>query len=125
MATERDAAIQSIVATEISAPEKFTDAISAGEQTKRLELAHEHELNMHRAELGWFGIVFGGEAHAAIVIAFFVVIVGLVGAIGLWVAAYRTGKSDFWSSEAHIALGAATTALGYVFGRGSKDSPDK
>lgn len=59
--------------------------------------------------------MFGGEAHASIVVAC-VVMPGLGGAIGLWIVAYRTGRPEFWASEAHVSLAAATPALGYVFG---------
>jgi hypothetical protein len=75
-----------------------------------------------RAELGWFGIIFGADPHAPIVLAFIVVVCGMITSAGLWWIAYMTGVREFWSGEAHIALGAVTTALGYVFGRGSKDS---
>ena len=78
---------------------------------------------MKNAELGWFGRVFGAQAQASIVIAFIVVVCGLIGSGGLWWIAYKTGNREFWSGEAHIALGAVTTALGYVFGRGSKEDP--
>ena len=76
---------------------------------------------MKNAELGWFGRVFGAEAQASITIAFVVVLFGLIASGGLWWVAYSSGNREFWSGEAHIALGAVTTALGYVFGRGSKD----
>jgi polyferredoxin len=75
-----------------------------------------------RAELGWFGRIFGAEAHAPLVIAFIVVACGLFTSAALWFLAYKTGVREFWSGEAHISLTAVTTALGYVFGRGSKDS---
>jgi hypothetical protein len=75
---------------------------------------------MKNADLGWFGRAFGAEAQASIVVALIVVIFGFSGSIGLWAIAFFTGKVEFWSGEAHISLGAATTALGYVFGRGSR-----
>jgi hypothetical protein len=127
MANEREEALQAVVPGPPVGPPKLdaaiSDAASEAERTKQLELSHKHAMNMRRAELGWFGIVFGGEAHASIVVAFVVVLLGFAGAIGLWAIAYFTGKSEFWSSEAHVSLAAATSALGYVFGRGSKDNP--
>lgn len=124
MASEREQALQSIAEGPLAnVPESLGTALSEGERTKRLAMEHEHAFKLHRADLGWFGIVFGSESHAGLVIAFIVVACGLLAAGGLWWVAYRTGPHDFWSNEAHIALGAVTTALGYVFGRGSKDSP--
>jgi hypothetical protein len=122
MASERDAVLSSVVVSEDGPRENIDAALSEGERTKQLALSHEHAIKMRKTDLGWFGIVFGGEAHAAIVIAFVVIILGFTSAIGLWVVAYYTGKPEFWSSEAHISLAAATSALGFVFGRGSKDS---
>jgi hypothetical protein len=124
MASERDQAISSVSAETVQSneSEKLEVALSQGEGIQRLAMAQSHEMNMRRAELGWFGKVFGGEAHASIVVAFVVIILGFTGAIGLWVVAYYSGKPEFWSSEAHISLAAATSALGFVFGRGSKDN---
>lgn len=125
MASERDEALNAVVATEITdqdlSQSKILVALHEAEVTKRLELSHAHALTMRKAELGWFGRALGGESNAAVVIAFFVVVLGFSVAIGLWITAAHTGQYAFWSSEAHMALGAATTALGYVFGRGSKD----
>ena len=113
-------------APEAPEPTKLETAISEGsseaERTRRLELSNKHQLDRLHAELGWFGRIFGSDPHAPIVIAFIVVAFGLLTSAGLWWAAFHTGSREFWSGEAHIALGAVTTALGYVFGRGSKDS---
>lgn len=65
---------------------------------------------------------FPTEAEASIVIAFVVVVSGLIAAGILWRIAFKTNNYAFWPGEAHIALGAVTTALAYVFGRGSKDT---
>jgi hypothetical protein len=127
MASERDQALSAVVkptdpqSTKLEAV--ISEASSEAERTKRLELAQKHEMNKLHAELGWFGHIFGSETHAPLVIAFLVVGCGLVASGGLWWLAYTTGVREFWSGEAHIALGAATTALGYVFGRGSKNDP--
>ena len=124
MASERDQALNSIVPGDTTLETihpKLETALEAAEQTRRLELQHNHEINRLKAELGWFGRVFGSESHAAMVIAFVAVFMGFVTAIGLWALAYYTGHTETWSTEAHFALGAATSALGYVFGRGSKD----
>lgn len=123
MASEREEVLKSVVPTGADPEENLRQALSEGEATKQLALSHEHAIKMRRADLGWFGVVFGGEAHASIVIAFVVVILGFGGAIGLWIVAYRSGRPEFWSSEAHVSLAAATSALGYVFGRGSRDNP--
>jgi hypothetical protein len=123
MASERDEVLKEVIGEAADSQEAFASALTQGELTRQLALSHEHDLKMRRAELGWFGVVFGGEAHASIVVAFFVVVLGFVGAIGLWTVAYFTGRPEFWASEAHVSLAAATSALGYVFGRGSKDSP--
>lgn len=124
MASERDEALKAVVEPAIMQTPKLEAAISEAsteaERTKRHELDQKHAMDKLRAELGWFGHVFGSESHAPLVIAFLVVACGLVAAGGLWWLAYATGVREFWSGEAHIALGAATTALGYVFGRGSK-----
>ena len=129
MASERDEALNAIVPQATStvprieaASSNLNTALDTAEETKRLEISNQHAMNRLRAELGWFGAVFGSESHAAIVLAFVMVILGFGTAIGLWIVAYHSGKTDFWSSEAHLALAAATSALGYVFGRGSRDS---
>jgi len=123
MASERDAVLKSVVPADGGTEAKLDLALSEGERTKQLALSHEHEMKMRRADLGWFGVVFGGEAHASIVVAFVVVLLGFSGAIGLWIVAYKSGRPEFWASEAHVSLAAATSALGYVFGRGSKEHP--
>jgi len=126
MASEREEALRAVVEPATPGPPNLEEVISEGvseaEQTKRLELMQKHALARIHAELGWFGRVFGAEDHAPLVIAFFVVASGLVGAAALWWVAFHSGVREFWSGEAHIALGAVTTALGYVFGRGTKDS---
>jgi len=127
MATEREIALGAVIPESLtSEPPKLEKAILeasvAAHQTRQLELTQAHEIEKLRAELGWFGVVFGSEAHASIVVAFVVVILGFLGAIGLWSVAYATGHPEFWTSEAHVSLAAATSALGYVFGRGSRDN---
>jgi hypothetical protein len=130
MASERDEVLKAVIPEGVatvselqpSADTKLQNALTVGEETRRLQMSNEHEINRLNAELGWFGKVFGSESHAAMVIAFVMIILGFGTAIGLWVVAYKTGKTDFWSSEAHLSLAAATSALGYVFGRGSKDT---
>lgn len=133
MASERDEVLSAIdtgnesiiprKAAASSSSSNFDTALSTAEEATRQQyLSQEHAMNRLHAELGWFGKVFGSESHAAVVIAFVVIILGFITAIGLWCVAYRTGKTDFWSSEAHLSLAAATSALGFVFGRGSKDS---
>lgn len=69
-------------------------------------------MNRPNAELGWFGKVSGSESHAVIVIAFVMIVFGFGTAIGVWIVVYRTGKTEFWSSKAHLPLAAATSALG-------------
>lgn len=124
MASERDQALSAVVKPIDPQSPKLEaviyEASSEAERTKRLDLAQQHELNKLHAELGWFGQIFGSEAHAPLVIAFLVVACGLLASGVLWWLAYTTGAREFWSGEAHIALGAATSALAYVFGRGSK-----
>jgi hypothetical protein len=126
MASERDEALNAVLSNEAAETSNLAVVIADGarlaEETKHLKLTHEHAINMKRADLGWFGRILGNEANAAIVIAFIVVVLGFSTAIALWTAAYFTPNEQFWASEAHIALAAATTALGYVFGRGSNES---
>ncbi|HMG87306.1 MAG TPA: hypothetical protein VK574_16355 [Terracidiphilus sp.] len=128
MASERDEVLKQVVEPPTQ-PTKLDEAISAGtteaERITRQQLAQKHEMDRLKAELGWFGILFGTENHASLVIGFVVVFCGMLGAGGLWCLAYKTGSREFWSGEAHFALGAATTALGYIFGRGSKDGNSK
>ena len=120
MASEREKALSEVVQSSPNPDPKISDALTEAEN-KRLEIENTHKFNMRRAELGWFGKVFGSEGHAAMVIAFVAVVMGFMTAIGLWALGYFSGRADVWSSEAHFALGAATSALGYVFGRGSRD----
>ena len=99
----------------------LADAAKEAEKTKRIELANKHELEKLKASLGFFGHIFGSEKHAPIVVAFVVVIFGLLASAGLWLAAfYASAAKEFWSGEAQKALGAALTALAYVFGRASR-----
>ena len=125
MASEREDALRAVVGEAADQDEKLSitllEADSEAEKTKRIKLFHDHEMNKLNAELGWFGRLFGGESHAAVVIAFIVVILGFITAAGLWTLAYLTGHFEFWASEAHIPLGAAISALSYVFGRGTRD----
>jgi len=125
MVSERDGILAEIVPGPPNPEAKLEAAMSEAERTKQLSLEHDYAIKIKRADLGWFGVIFGSEAHASIVVAFVVVIMGFGTAIALWTVAYFTGRPEFWSSEAHVALAAATSALGYVFGRGSKDAPGK
>ena len=127
MASDRKAALEAVVeGTRGAVPKNLDAAIADGaneaEITKQLKMSQEHLVNMRRVELGWFGTFLGGESHASIVVAFIVVILGFASAIGLWWVAHYSDKPEFWSNEAHIALGAATSALTYVFGRGARDN---
>ncbi len=122
MASERDEALSAVVAVSTNADDHYRTAIADAEN-RRIELANAHAVAMRQAELGWFGKLFGNESQAAMVIAFAAVLCGFLTAALLWTAGYLSGKAEPWSGEAHFALGAATSALGFVFGRGSKDSP--
>ena len=129
MASERESALNNVVTGEATivtrldaaGESNLDDALSQAETTRQLEARNRHDLERLHAELGWFGKVFGSESHAAIVIAFVVILLGFGSAIVLWVVAAHSATPDRWTSEAHIALGAATSALSYVFGRGSRD----
>jgi hypothetical protein len=85
MASERDEAIKAVLPGSTDQDESLigvlSEAESEAEKTKRLKISNDHEVNMRRAELGWFGRLFGGEAHAPVVIAFMVVILGFFTAI--------------------------------------------
>lgn len=94
MASEREVALGAVIQEAPDQGENLIGALSEAEKTKRLELHHAHEMNLKRAELGWFGRVFGGESHAAIVIAFIVVILGFLTSIGLWTLAFWAGRSE-------------------------------
>jgi hypothetical protein len=123
MASERDEALKEVISDDGPAESsQLKEALSQGEITRQLALNNKHEMDKIHAELGLFGRIFGSESHAAIVIAFVVIVLGFLTSIGLWIAAYFTGKQDFWATEAHLSLSAATSALAYIFGRGSKDS---
>jgi hypothetical protein len=126
MASERDEVLSEVVPsggipTLETSSSNLESVISRAEETKRLDMSNQHAMDKLKTELGWFGKVFGNESHAALVIAFVMIVLGFGTAIVLWVTAYKTGQREFWSSEAHLSLAAATSALGYVFGRGSKD----
>ncbi len=97
-------------------------AALADAEVKRAEIANAHALQMRKAELGWFGAIIGNESQAGMVIAFLAVFGGFSIATLLWIAAYRSGKTEPWSGDAHFALNAATSALGFVFGRSGRDS---
>jgi len=122
MASERETALSAVIESRTTEPRELEEAITLASTTaEQLKLTHQHEMAMKQADLGWFGRLFGAEEQASIVVAFVVIILGFSASFGLWWIAYSTGKVEFWSGEAHIALGAATSALGYVFGRGSKN----
>ena len=120
MSSERDTALNEASPAE-GAGKKVEHAISDAEH-KRLTLEQTHALKMRRAELGWFGRIWGDQAHAPIVVAFVMLLLSLVTSLTLWLLGFRTGKDQFWSGEAHIAFGGALTALGYIFGKGSGSS---
>jgi hypothetical protein len=73
MASEREAALSAIV--QQTTPESpglekaISDASQLAEQTKQLQLTHQHAMAMKNADLGWFGRAFGAEAQASIVVA--------------------------------------------------------
>jgi len=121
MASERDTVLSEVVHGPSDAEPNMNVALSTAEVTRQLEISNAHEMEKLQAELGWFGKVFGSESHAAIVVAFVVIVLGFGTAIGLWITAGHSGRFEFWASEAHLSLAAATSALGYVFGRGSRD----
>lgn len=117
MSSERDQALNE--ATPALGPGKKVENVIIDAEHKRLALEQAHALKMRRTELGWFGRIWGDQAHAPIVVAFVMLLLSLCVSLTLWILGFRTGKDEFWSGEAHIAFGGALTALGYIFGKGS------
>lgn len=118
MASEREEALREVIRVDDNSANKL-DEVLKDAALKRLSLEQAHALQMRRAEMGIFGRLLGDQAHAPLVIAFLMLLFSLLTASLLWTFAYRSGKTEFWSGEAHIAFGGALTALGYIFGKGS------
>ena len=117
MASERDEAradIQAGTELDISGP------IDSATQVKLLIEKNKQARRLARGQRGLFGI-FGDQDHAPILIAFLAMIIGM--ALGTWClyqGSVAVADHDFWSKQADRAFVFATTALGYLFGRGTK-----
>ena len=81
------------------------------------------ERALKAADLGWLGSFIGGERHSALNLAAFFLTISLIIGIGCLVAAWMQAEnSEFWGRSAERSFSAASAALAYVFGQGSKGS---
>lgn len=92
-------------------------AVSSREEASFYDAGRaEHELKVKSQDIGWLGKFFGCGSTAATNIAGLVVVICIL-------AFLVTLAMDNPSEAARTGLlGLATTAVGYVFGRNSKDS---
>jgi len=96
------------------------------EQGGNLRVSLEKEANRHReamakGERGRIGNLLGNSDNAPTTIAFIAIIMGSFIWVGSLAVAYCVPEdSDFWATQGNRALAFTLTALGYVFGRGSK-----
>ncbi len=84
----------------------------------QLALAREtnrHNLDIHKADLGLLGVIFGGVNNAPGAVAGGLAVLGFVSAIGFWLV-----DPIALAEAAKILLGFSGTALGYFFGRAKR-----
>lgn len=79
-----------------------------------------HEREILKMELGWLGRFLGGPSS----VATFAALVIVIGSIVVMMFSVWKGGSDsinpqFWTRTFDASLGAAGTALGFLFGRGT------
>ena len=121
MASERDKAKQAITKRKQDDPE-LDDALAQASVLQH-QLAinqeqHRHAETMRATELGTMGKFLGGESHASVTIAFIVVCLGMLAAVGCLVAAARSpSAADFWAKQSERLGAVALTALSFIFGK--------
>jgi len=122
MASQLDEAKKAITGSSETDPD-LDEALSSA-QSLQLSLEKEknrHEESRHKTELGWGGIILGGEQNAPIFVAGLAVLFGLV---SFWVCLSGeipdVQKAEFWGRHAERSLAFAAAALAYLFGRGAK-----
>ncbi|MBK1664910.1 hypothetical protein CKO38_09190 [Rhodospirillum rubrum] len=122
MDSERSSAKKAIKEPEATDPE-FSQALNDASHF-RISLIQEqnrHRENMAKGERGLLGALFGGENLAPTMIAFVISVFGLLGwGVCLLAASHYEAESVFWGDQAGRALALATTAIGFIFGRGLK-----
>lgn len=85
--------------------------------------ANRHKEAMRSVELGWIGIVVGGEANAPIAVATIVVAAGIAGAcISVWMASQsqRPDSSEYWSKMIERFMALTISGLSFIFGRSGR-----
>lgn len=104
-----------------TAQPSLRDAMSSADVLKSELQQQKHLQAMKTKERGWFGIVFGTESLAAIVIAAAVILMSFATAVGFELLGARTHQTEFWSHEAQPVWAIVTAALGFIFGRSNKN----
>ena len=144
MASERDAAKQSASEEESSDADLTTQLQESAEfRLEQIREEHRHKEAIHKQKLGWLGKFIGGAETGPTVVAFVAVVLFSVIGIGCLAAAYNYGNPNvagwaitteihaqiiadskaaatFWGDNGKNAFTIALSALGYIFGRGSK-----
>jgi hypothetical protein len=118
---DRESAKKSISSKETNDPE-LDEALRAAKdfQLDILKENNRHVEETHKANLGWFGRAFGGDASAPTYVALIAMMVGIVGAgLSLYMAAKAPGDGEFWGKQFERLIAFASAALAFIFGRGS------
>jgi hypothetical protein len=122
---QQDEAASGIGAARIDPSAETTNLQPANGVTPQQEVdfykraGSEYRLAHNQQNLGWLGLAFGSSASAPTNIAGLVVVLCLL-FYGL--SFFATGSGELASARAG-ALGLVGTALGYIFGSASKNSP--
>lgn len=107
---------------------ELSEAITEGHKAyaEIAQIKNKHEIDKANIERGWIGRVFGSWQNVPMFIALLSVLFGML-AFWKFMGNALAHESDkvFWSEAAKLALAFASTAVGYIFGRGSKsdDNP--
>src|SRR5687768_13726352 len=110
MASERDAAKQSVSGEEKSDPQLTTQLQeSADFRLKQMQEENRHKETLHRQGLGWFGKGLGGSDTAPTVVAFIAVLLFSVIGMGCLAAAHVNGVVTLGPDEVANAAAIANS----------------
>ncbi|HYP57344.1 MAG TPA: hypothetical protein VEQ35_03560 [Beijerinckia sp.] len=91
----------------------------------QLEIVKENNRHIEATiahDLGFFGRAFGGEKSAPTHVALIAMLFGLAGAgVSFYMAAHDGTAVEFWGKQIERSVAFASTALAFIFGRGSKN----
>ena len=127
MASNRSKAKSDLIkeSGEVVEPAALTEIFARSELERKEDNRSKEEMRrldiqaskVDRGAVGW---LIGGRDNAATATAFIAMAAGMLGTFGCFLGAYFSSSSSTWINAGELFLAFAGSALGYIFGRGTR-----